>query len=129
MRRLALGLMLAAVNCTPSMADEACPARSQSYDAIVAAISSSPSCSRAFAVMKACLFVASGDVGLAQAVKDKCEPDFLAKLSPAQRRRYAAIGARCVSKYAGQEGTMYISFAATCEAQAAVDYASKFGKR
>ena len=56
----------------------------------------------------------SGDVRFAKAVEDKCEPAFLGKLSRMQRQAYAAAGAHCRRKYAGQEGTMYVSFAASC---------------
>jgi hypothetical protein len=129
MRRLASGLVLAMASCAPSMATEQCPAGSANYDDIIAAISAAPNCARAAQVMNACSFNASGDVGLAQAVEDKCEPVFLARLSPAERRRYAAAGARCLGKYAGEEGSMYVSFAATCKAKVAVDYAGKYGVR
>jgi hypothetical protein len=127
MRSAALGFILAVTVFAPAAADEPCPAASQSYDDVVTAISLAPNCARAFEVMNACLFTASGDVGLAKAVEDKCEPAFLARLSPSRRRAYAAASARCSSKYAGQQGTMYVSFAATCQARLAVDYARKFG--
>jgi hypothetical protein len=131
MRRLALclGIVLAAAFCAPTMAEEPCSAKSLSYDDVIAAISGAPDCARADNIMNACRFNASGDVGLAQAVEDKCEPTFLAGLSRTQRRRYAAKGASCLSKYAGEEGTMYVSFAATCKAEVAVDYARKYGAR
>ena len=130
MRRFALALVLAATYCAPSLAAELeCPAKSLAYDDIIAAISAAPDCARADRVMNACRFNASGDVGLAKAVEDKCGPTFLAKLSRRERRAYAAKGARCLSKYAAEEGTMYVSFAATCKAEVAVDYARKYGSR
>ena len=128
MRHLLLGLLLAAAISAPARADEPCPAQSRSLDDIVATISSAPDCARAYAVMNACLFTASGDVALAKAVEDVCEPRFLDKLSSRQRRVYASEVARCRHKYEGQEGSMYITFAATCEAGVAVDYAKKYGK-
>ena len=129
MRRLPLGLILAAAFCSRCQAEEPCPAKSSSYDDIIAAISSAADCARADGVMNACRFNASGDVGLAQAVQDKCEPLFLRRLSLAQRRRYQAAGARCLAKYAHEEGTMYVSFAATCKADVAAEYASEYGAR
>ena len=128
-RGAVLGLALAAAGCAAAAADEACPAKSRGYDEIVAAISAAPGCARAFDVMNACLFAASGDVGLAKAVEDKCELVFLAKLSPARRRAYAAAGARCRGKYSNEQGSMVVSFAATCEARLARDYAARYGVR
>jgi hypothetical protein len=128
MRNLLLGLLFAAILCIPARADEPCPVQSHSLDDIVAKISSSPDCARAYAVMNACLFTASGDVALAKAVADICEPRFLDKLPSRQRRLYASEVARCRHKHAGQEGSMYVSFAATCEAGVAADYAKIYGK-
>ena len=129
MRGLVLGFMIAAANCATSAAGEPCPVGSLNYDDIAAAISSAPSCPAAYEVMNACLFNASGDVGFAKAVEDKCEPLFLPRLTPAQRRGYAMAGARCLNKYAGEEGSMYVSFAATCKAGVAVNYARRFAGR
>jgi hypothetical protein len=122
-------LLFVAASCAPSPASEDCPAASSSYDDRIALIAAAPDCARAAEAMKACLFGVSGDVGLAEAVEAKCEPVFLKKLSPAERRNYAAAGAHCLAKYAHQEGTMYVSFAATCKAGVAVDYARRFGGR
>jgi hypothetical protein len=129
MRRLALALVFSAAFCAPSLAQEPCPAKSLSYEDAIAAIVAAPNCARADVIMNACRFNASGDVGLAQAVEDKCEPAFLRRLSPAARRRYQAAGARCLAKYAHEEGTMYVSFAATCKADVAADYARRYGAR
>jgi hypothetical protein len=88
MRSLAFGLALGIATCSAASADETCPAKSQSYDDIVAAIVAAPGCAQALTVMNACLFVASGDVGLAQAAIDKCEPSFLSRFdNPAARLR------------------------------------------
>src|SRR5277367_3694002 len=86
MRCLALGCTFGVAVCAGASADESCPAKSQSYNDVVATIAAAPSCAQALTVMNACLFVASGDVGLAQAVIDKCEPSFLSRLSTTRRR-------------------------------------------
>jgi hypothetical protein len=124
--RLALGCALGVAACAVASADEPCPAKSQSYDDVVAAIVAAPRCAQALTVMNACLFVASGDVGLAQAVIDKCEPSFLSRLSIARRRAYSAAQIHCRNKYAGKQGTMYVSFAATCQARLAAEYAREY---
>jgi hypothetical protein len=121
--------VLCALCSSPAIAAEQCPVESLSADDIAAAISAEPTCMRAYAVMSACLFDTSGDVRFAKAVEDKCEPAFLGQMSPAQRRAYAAAGAHCRRKYAGQDGTMYVSFAATCEAKVSLDYARRYGAR
>jgi hypothetical protein len=47
-----------------------------------------PSCQRAGALFESCQFGASGDVRLGAIVTEKCEGDFLGKLTAAQRRAY-----------------------------------------
>ena len=128
MRNLLLALTFAAALCAPARADEPCPAPSRSLDDIVATISAAPDCARAYAVMNACLFTARGDVALAKAVEDVCEPRFLDRLSSRERRVYASETARCRNRYERQEGSMYVSFAAICEAGVAADYAKRYGK-
>ena len=128
MRALALGLLIFAASCAPALADMPCPAKSLSYDDRIDAISAAPNCSQAADIMSACLFVASGDVGLAAAVEKKCEPTFLSKLSPAQRRRYSEAGARCLSKYADREGT-FMSRSPRPARRRLNRYARKYGTR
>jgi hypothetical protein len=105
---------------------EACP--TSGLDAIADLIRQAPSCRRAIALFEICAFGASGDVALGAAATEKCEGDFLSKLSPAQRQAYDRGQKLCARKYQNQEGTMYRSFEAFCGADVARDYSARFLK-
>jgi hypothetical protein len=79
-------------------------------------------------VFEACEFGASGDVALGAATTEKCEGDFLGKLSPAQKRAYDRSQKLCAHKYQNKDGTMYRSFEAFCGAYVARDYSARFLK-
>ena len=104
-------------------AGEACP----SFDDVPARIAAAPGCAEAFAVMDSCQLGSSGDVASGEAVEAKCEPLFVAKLTAPRKRTYEVAKARCSTKYAGKQVTMYLSFAAFCSAKLAVDYARRYG--
>ena len=78
---------------------------------------------------KKALAAVGGDVELAEVDIQRCEGSFLSGLAPAARRAYDAERAACRSKYAKREGTMYVSFAVTCEAGVAARYAGAAEKR
>lgn len=104
-----------------------CPVEESSLDAREDAIRKAPSCRQALEIMEACAYGATGDTGLSGAVHERCEPEFLAKLSRAQKRAYEREQRRCDDKYVRQSGTMYRSFTAFCQAQSTVNYARRFG--
>lgn len=58
-------------------------------------------------------------------VTEKCEADFLGKLTAAQRRAYDYEQKRCSRKYFNKGGTMYRSFEAFCGAYVAHNYSAK----
>ena len=123
---LAVSAMLLFV--TPVRAKE-CPAKESGYEAREDAVRKASSCKEALAVMEACAYTASGDTGLGLIVHERCEPEFLGQLSKAQKRAYDREQKRCSDKYAHKEGTMYRSFTAFCQAQSAVTYARRFGRK
>jgi hypothetical protein len=88
----------------------------------------SPTCRRSVAVFELCEVGTSGDLRLGAAVTEKCEADFLGKLSAAQRRAYDGEQKRCAHKYQDKDGTMYRSFEAFCGAYVARDYSFRFLK-
>ena len=69
---------------------------------------------------------AADEAGLTEIVVEKCEADFPAKLSKAQRAGYDAGIKRCDTKYRRKDGTMYRSMEAFCRATLARDTAAKF---
>ena len=111
---------------TPLQAKD-CPVQEFGLEAREDAIRNAPTCRQALEIMQACAYGASGDTGLGAAVRERCEPDFLPKLSKAQKRAYDREQKRCDQKYARQSGTMYRSFTAFCQAQSAAAHAARFG--
>jgi hypothetical protein len=104
-----------------------CPVQDSGWEAREEAIRKAPTCRRALEIMEACAYGAGGDTGLGEAVRERCEPEFLPKLSKARKRAYASEQKQCDRKYARQSGTMYRSFTAFCQAQSAVAHAAEFG--
>src|SRR5215475_1478843 len=88
----------------------------------------SPTCRRSVAVFELCEVGTSGDLRLGAAVTEKCEADFLGKLTAAQRRAYDSEQKRCAHKYQDKDGTMYRSFEAFCGAYVARGYSARFLK-
>ncbi len=121
---LALAISVATSAASDHPKKEQCP--THDFDEIETLIREASSCQRAVAIFEICQFGASGDVGLGTAVTEKCEGDFLSKLSAAQKRVYDRKQKRCARKYQGKVGTMYRSFEAFCGAYVARDYSAKF---
>jgi len=111
----------------PAWAED-CPAEDSGWEAREAAIRKAPTCKRAYEIMEACAYTASGDTGLGEALRQRCEPEFLPRFSKAMRRAYDLEQKRCSNKYAKESGTMYVSFAAFCRAESTVKYATRFGR-
>ena len=123
---LALAVSPAAFADEGTKKTEACP--TSGLDAIADLIRQAPSCQRAIALFEICEFGASGDVALGAAATEKCEGDFLSKLTLAQKRAYDRGQKLCARKYQNQDGTMYRSFEAFCGAYVARDYSARFLK-
>jgi hypothetical protein len=111
----------------PAWAED-CPAKSNGMDDVIAAIDASPSCDRAMKVFEACALGASGDVQFGEAVEQKCEQGFLARLKPLQKRAYDKDMQVCDRKYRDQSGTMYMSATAFCRAKVAQRYQQRVSK-
>jgi copper homeostasis protein CutC len=94
-----------------------------------ALIHKAPTCDKAMAQFGDCNYGASGDTALGQIVTDRCEADFLEKLSTGQKRSYLQGTKRCNDAVKADEGTLSIAIGAGCRAKLAQDYAHKFGKR
>ncbi len=125
MRHMVLAVSAMLLIATPLEAKD-CPVEEFTLDAREAAIRKAPSCQEALEIMKACAYGAGGDTGLGEAVHERCEPEFLPKLSKAQKKAYDREQKRCDDKYAKQSGTMYRSATAFCQAHSTVTYAKRF---
>lgn len=126
MRHVVLAVAAAFLFVTPVQAAD-CPVKEFTAEAKEDAVRKAPSCQGALEVMKACAYGATGDRGLADALQERCEPEFVGKLSKAQKKAYDREQKRCDDKYAKESGSMYRSFSAFCQAQSTVAYAKRFG--
>jgi hypothetical protein len=123
MYRLLFALAAALLIAAPAQAAD-CPVE-RSGDTISDAIEKAPTCDAAQKIFEACAYVASIDTQFGAIVTEKCEKDFLTKLSPAQSKTYQSRKDACAKKYAKQEGTMYRSFEAMCISKLAVGYSKR----
>lgn len=105
-----------------------CPQPHYQFDQIVQDIEKASTCAASRELFKACAGGASGDVQFGAAVQERCERDFLAKLSNTQKRAYDAAHKRCERKYIKKEGSMYRSAEAFCHANVAEKYVRRFSK-
>jgi hypothetical protein len=126
--RIVLAAVMLAISVAASAARDApkkeeCP--TLDHQEIEELLRQAPSCQRAVAVFEICQFGSSGDVGLGAVVTEKCEADFLGKLTPVQRRSYDGEQKACGRKYLNKSGTMYRSFEAFCRAYVARNYSTK----
>jgi hypothetical protein len=125
--RMVLAISAVLFVCAPATAaTQDCP--TLDGEQIEKLLKDAPSCDKAMETFTACAYGASGDTGLGQIVTARCEADFAAKLSPAERKAYDQKLKRCARKYARESGTMYRSFAAFCRAGVAQAYSRKFLK-
>jgi hypothetical protein len=113
---------------TLPVAGQECPTRDTGWEAREAVVRKAPTCRDALKTAESCAFGASGDIGLTDIVIERCEADFLTGLGKAQRARYDAGMKRCSRKHRRQDGTMYRSMEAFCQATLARDTAAKFAK-
>jgi hypothetical protein len=100
-----------------------CPVVPLGREELIAAIAQAPTCRASFEILSACRYNAGGDVELAGIVTERCEKTFLPTLKPPGKRAYAKARKACERKYAGKQGTMYVSAQVICEAEAAVRFA------
>lgn len=106
-----------------------CQGKSLSLDETVAVIKAEPTCDASMKLFQDCSYSASGDVSLAAAVREKCEADFLPKLSTPQKQIYQRGQQACLRKYVHESGTMYVSWSAFCGAELAQRYSQRARKR
>jgi hypothetical protein len=117
-------ILLTFIATIPASAME-CPAKSIATDDVGTALNEAPGCDKAMSIFQACETATAGDVGLGAIVTQKCEKDFLARLTPPQNQVYQHKLRACDRKYRDQSGSMYRSFEAFCRAKIAQRYSRK----
>jgi len=124
-----LAVLVAAAHAAPKAKEaEECPIAGFDLDKIREAARTAPSCDKSLELFRVCASGASSDVALGGVVTEKCEADFLTRLSKRQRRDYDRAQERCANKYRNESGSMYRSFSAFCGAELARNYARRFAK-
>lgn len=116
-------MLVALMSACGSAAAADCP--SWDLDRIERDAKAAPSCAAAYEVVAACVFGSTADTGPVTVVIDRCEGEFLARLKPSQVRNYERRLAACDRKYAGREGTMYVSMNMYCRLDVAVALAKR----
>jgi hypothetical protein len=100
-----------------------CPAAS--LEERLQLIETASSCVQASHINDLCSEATGVDTIPSQVVIDKCEMEFVGKLSRSRLTAYRREIARCERKYANQRGTMYASFTMYCMAHVAVKFSRK----
>lgn len=122
---LAGAIGLAMHGTASAQTQRACPHAEFDRERIEATLRAASSCRVAYDLMNACRSNTSGDVDLAEIVIARCEADFVGTLTERTRATYEREREACRQRYAGKRGTMYASFAATCEAGVAAAHADR----
>src|SRR3954471_21271842 len=99
MRHVVLAVSAVFLFVSPFQAKD-CPVENFTAEAKESAFRKAPRCQQALEVMQACAYGATGDRGLADALQERCEPEFVGKLSKAQKKAYDREQKRCDAKYA-----------------------------
>ncbi len=115
--------MIALCATTAARAAQPCPV--DGADDLTALLSRAPTCGEASRLLDRCTWGSSMDVQFSQVVIDRCEKDFLPAAPAARRAAYKKERAACDRKYAKMSGSMYVGFAAVCNAHVAAKYSGK----
>jgi hypothetical protein len=106
-----------------------CPIADMAIEKVQDAARNAPSCDKSLEVFRLCGSGATSDIILGGIVTEKCEADFLRRLSRRERRAYANAQHRCERKYRHETGSMYRSAEAYCVAEVARTYARRLARR
>ncbi len=127
---LRLAVVLLVITCAPAWAQEASSTDSCSgpgsggADGLISQLESQTTCKAAQQMLAECAWGSSADSAFGAIVAAKCEAEFLPKLGDQARRDYADRMQLCAYRYSRQQGTLYISAAALCQAEVAASYAA-----
>jgi uncharacterized protein len=127
MGRMQYLLLLLLLVVIPVRAQDKCPfgfGGEKAADGLDKALHDQKSCKSAVELMSKCRWGSSADSEFAPIAIEKCEGDFLKKLSPAGMDNYTTQMQLCAYEYARQEGTISISEAAMCQVDVAAKFAS-----
>ncbi|MDT3378782.1 lysozyme inhibitor LprI family protein [Labrys neptuniae] len=81
------------------------------------------SCKAATALLRECRWGSSADTSFSAIVVSICEKEFYPQLSKADQIDYGDRMQLCAYRYASQQGTLYMSMAATCQSEVAARFA------
>ena len=121
-----LALSLIAVMCLLAPAGitlAECKIKDYNLSSILGHISDSTSCEEAAEIARDCGYGSSLDIQIAGQATEKCN-ELTGELNTVKTVAYDTLSDGCYSKYAGKQGTMYVSFTAYC----ILDIAETFNK-
>jgi hypothetical protein len=97
-----------AVQCPPAGQDGA-------LEKTVQMINDAPNCDQADQIASQCGWGSSADTQIAGAAGNKCATVFKGKMTADDKAIYLKLISKCQKKYAGRQGTIYISLESYCE--------------
>lgn len=120
---LILSILLAAAQ--PALAQDSSCARpgGAGIEGLENLLREQKSCKAATALLRECRWGSSADTGFSAIVVSICEKEFYQRLSKADQIDYGERMQLCAYRYAGQQGTLYMSMAATCQSEVAARFA------
>lgn len=122
---VAVALMLAGSAAVAQAEEVACaPPGKAGADGLAELLAEQPDCKAAIAKLRDCAWGSSADTRFSAIAVGICEKAFMPKLSPAERQGYGERMQLCAYRYARQQGTVYISAAALCQADVAARVAA-----
>lgn len=124
LRWIAIALIVAGLGGLARAQDKCSFGGDDSAENFVKALDSAASCTAANKTLHRCAWGSSADTQFAPVVIAKCEKTFFGKLSGGEKTNYAEQMQLCAYEFARQQGTMYISAAALCQADVAARYAA-----
>lgn len=91
---------------------------------LIKALNAQQSCKAAADLLDKCMWGSSADTEFAPIVVEKCEKEFISKLSATGRNNYMTEMQLCAYEFARGEGTLTMSEAAVCQAEVSAQFAA-----
>lgn len=125
MHRLRLSVFLVLIVVSSVEAQDTCHLGvGNPADTVKNALRAQTSCSAAANLLRQCAWGSRADTGFAPIVIEKCEAEFLDKLSATGKDNYRTEFQLCGYEYARHKGTLYRSETVLCQADVAARFAA-----
>lgn len=129
MRNLLLFAILFTASATKAQNAPQCDfGGDENFDKTAKLLEAAPTCKEANKILHACMWGSSADTTFAPIAVAKCERVFLRKLPQPAEERYIEEMQLCPYGESREQGTLYMSEAAICQADVAEDFADNFDR-